>query len=316
MIRRIAPLSLVSVAIATFSSIAVPTISSAATQPLQPERLQSSSNQLSPPEQKQLSSSGEFDVAQLFYPPVNEDQQALMVIGQGEVSAAADTAQVEFSFTNYDPYAVPDEGLLLFNDASADNASAGESPSLQAQAAPGGTPTLTSESLQPIVDALVASGISADLIEVTVTPGTPNVYPYTTDSGVVSFDLSDPSSDQINQAVEAVNGAIADSENLFLQNLTVQYLTDDCQTLEQDAYLAAVDDARSRATALATAMGVEIAQVPSIAESPFNFLLPACGSADGASFYNPFAYTTSYFDPEAPAEVQVRRDIFVTFPIR
>jgi uncharacterized protein YggE len=311
--RRIAPLPLISLAIASFTWMAPFAVSNAV---IQSQSLQDDANQVLSPNQVQLPTSDR--VAQLFYPPVNDEQQALMVVGQGEASAPADRAEVEFSFTNYDPYASPEGGLLLFNSGSTSNGStsngATEAPSLRTQASP--IPSFTEAQLQPVVDALVAAGISSELIEVAITPGSPNVYPYTTDRGSVSFDLSNPSREQINQAVDAVNEAIADSQSIFLQNLSVRYSLNDCTALEQDVYLAAISNARSRATALASAMGVELAEVPSVAESPFNFLLPACGSADGAGFYNPFAFGASLYDPEAPAEVQVRRDIFVTFPIR
>ncbi|MBD2070950.1 SIMPL domain-containing protein [Leptolyngbya sp. FACHB-671] len=298
MSRKMAPSPLVSMAIATLTWIAAPSLSQAATQSLSPNV-------------EQEPGAVDDQVAQLFYPPVNEDQQALMVLGQGEASAPADIAEVEFSFTNYDPYAVPEEGLLLFNDTSAQ-----APPSLQAQATPGDPPTLTETQLQPVVDALVAAGIPSESIEVSIVPGSPNVYPYTTDRGSVSFDLDAPSQEQIKQAVDGVNEAIADSEEIFLQNLSVQYSVNDCTELEQDVYQDAISDARNRATAIATAMGVELAAVPSVAESPFNFFSPACGSTAQPSPYNPFGLGASYYDPEAPAEVLVRRDIFVTFPIR
>jgi len=304
-IKKIAPPSLVSMAIATFTCIATPALGNAATQPLLTDSV---SNPLTSHVQPSEST---LEVAQLFYPPVNEDQQALMVIGQGEASAPADVAEVEFSFTNYDPYAVPEEGLLLFNRTS-DRASA-----LQAQARPGASPAFTEAQLQPVVDALVAAGISAESVEVTIVPGSPNVYPYTTDRGSVSFNLNSPSPEQIKRAVDAVNEAIANSEEIFLQNLSVQYLVNDCTALEQEVYQNAISDARNRATAIATAMGVELARVPSVAESPFNFFSPGCGEPTNQAIpYNPFGFGASYYDPEAPAEVQVRRDVFVTFPIQ
>lgn len=297
MSKKIAPSPLVSMAIAALAGIATPALSQAATQPV-------------PPHLEQQPGAVDDRVAQLFYPPVSEDQQALMVLGQGEASAPADVAEVEFSFTNYDPYAVPEEGLLLFSDSSAQTPS-----SLQAQA-PGDTPALTEAQLQPVVDALVAAGIPSESIEVSIVLGSPNVYPYTTDRGSVSFDLDAPSQEQVKRAVDRVNEAIADREEIFLQNLSVQYSINDCTDLEQDVYQDAITDARNRAMAIATAMGVELAEVPSVAESPFNFLSPACGSTAQPSLYNPWGLGASYYDPEAPAEVLVRRDVFVTFPIR
>jgi uncharacterized protein YggE len=307
--KKMPPSPLVSMAIASLTWFTTPALSNAATQP---SLVENAATQL-PSEPVQISEAAPDEVAQIFYPPVSEDQQALMVLGQGEASAPADAAEVEFSFTNYDPYAVPEEGLLLFNDTSA--GATGDS-SRQAQAIPEDSRTLTEAQLQPIVDALVAAGISSDSIEVSIVPGNPDVYPYTTDRGSVSFSVSNPSREQVNRAVDAVNEAIADSEEIFLQNLSVQYSLSDCTTLEQEVYQDAIQDARNRATAIATAMGVELAEVPSVAESPFNFFSPACGSTDQSAFYNPFGFGASYYDPEAPAEVQVRRDVFVTFPIR
>jgi hypothetical protein len=109
--------------------------------------------------------------------------------------------------------------------------------------------------------------------------------------------------------------------NIYVQGVTVQYRVNDCQSLATSAYSAAIADARNRASAIATAMGVDIAEVPSVAESPISLFNPfaspsACNL--GSEFSFPFAVDFGQlpYDPQAPAEVQLHRTILVTYPVR
>jgi hypothetical protein len=103
-------------------------------------------------------------------------------------------------------------------------------------------------------------------------------------------------------------------------NTSVQYFVDDCQSLANQAYAAAIADAQSRANAIATQLDVELEAIPSVSESPFSMLTFASGSTcDAAPALSlPFNINLSQSsaNTRTPAQVQLRRDLFVTFPIQ
>lgn len=240
-------------------------------------------------------------MGQFLYPPVSDDQ-GIMVVGQGVASLPAETAEIDFFLVNYDPYAAPTfpEGL------PPDSGEATSIPEPQ---------PITRQALQPIVDVLVEAGIPNTEIEVNLDSTNPGGYSYEP-GATISLTIDQPSQPQVRQLVDAVTAAVADEENIFLQNTSVRYGVEDCQALETAVYEAAVTNARSRAEAIANAMDIELRNVPSVAESPFNLLTNACDSSSAFSLPFGAGYGTSYYDPEAPAEVQLRRDVFVTFPVR
>jgi uncharacterized protein YggE len=250
-------------------------------------------------------------LAQMFYPSANQDEQAVMVLGQGQASVPADTAKIVLNFSSYDPYAEFSEGLILFQEPPATGRLANH------ESAPVDAPPLTEVMLRPVVEAIEATGVAADQIEVEVSDDPASDYS-TGNLGSVIVTLTNPGREQVERIVAAGTNAVSDRDNVYFQDVSVAYAVDDCQALTQAVYSAAVADAQDRASAIASAMGVEIGDVPSIAESPFGLLSSTCADASAGSVPMPFPfnYGTSYYDPEAPAEVELRRDVFVTYPIR
>ena len=299
--KRIAIPSLVSAAIITGLGMVVPSSSRAKSvadtqgshsyirQEFATPRIEGGANSLS---DKTL-------MAQLFYPPVS-DRPGVMVQGQGKATAPADTARIEFLFSNQ--YSEEPEGKT-----------------------PKAPKPLTQASLKPIVDALVAVGVPATAIEINTNPSNPPAFPFpiSATEGAVQMvvRLEKPTRDRVQQIVK-----VAGDEKIFkgkfsLQNTNVEYAINDCPALERAAYAAAVNNARSRATALSEALGVKIADVPSIAESSFSLFnifsasSSACGSAGSTPVF-PFSAFKKPFNPATPAEVEVKKDIFVTYTIR
>ena len=245
-------------------------------------------------------------VAQLFYPRVN-DRHALMVLGQGQVSVPADTARVEFVFTRYSSVEPAPESPVQFKTENLPKPSIDvpqpETPEI--------TP-LTKESFLPIVDAIVAIGVPRDAIEVQTQA------PMSGDSAKLVVKLDKPTPERVLEVVTAAKDAGGKMEQFVLQSVGVRYLVTDCQALARSAYQAAVKDARNRAEAIADAMGVKLSNMASVAEQPFyDLLVPLC-SQESSLPSLPFGFgaPASNFDPNAPAIVQLRRDIFVTYPIR
>ncbi|HEY9641913.1 MAG TPA: SIMPL domain-containing protein [Coleofasciculaceae cyanobacterium] len=248
-------------------------------------------------------------VAQLFYPPATLEQQVLMVVGHGQVTRPADTAQVSLILLNYDPATTDPYAQPAPNNP-------------EAAATPPERNPLTKAMLKPVLEALVAAGVRANAIKTTLAEEASSTSPYSyygKGSAEVTFDLDQPTRDRIVTLMTAVENAVG--KGLYLQDRYVTYKTDSCANLEQEAYTAAVSDARDRAKTLAAAMGVELNNVPSVAESASIFpgfpANPYPSSCDLAVLPAAAAYTgVSYYDPDAPAEVSLQRDLYVTYPIR
>ncbi|MBW4542988.1 MAG: SIMPL domain-containing protein [Symplocastrum torsivum CPER-KK1] len=252
-------------------------------------------------------------IAQLFYPSVS-DRQGLMVQGQGRASAPADRARLEFQFTN---------NFSAFGEVVEGESSSSETPE---SATPAELEPITQATLKPVVDALVARGIPASAIEVNISPTNssafPFPFPFPTSSGTAQIlvTLDTPTRERVQEVVTVGGDPKTLGENVTIQTVNVSYTVSDCQPLEKAAYVAAVNDARNRARALSEALGVRIAEIPSVAEAPFAGFLPSAPSsscnAQGSSLPFPFNGLQQPYDPSVPATVEVKKDIFATYAIR
>jgi hypothetical protein len=243
---------------------------------------------------------GGEQIAQMLYPPVSSRDPGLMVVGQGIARRAADSARIELQFYRTDPY------YDYYGWEEGDE-----------YVPPPAAPPLSEADFRPVVNAIIATGVPANAIDVDLTGGSAGYFGSTNVAAVI-VTLRNPTQTQVRNLVTAANEAVTGSD-IYSQGTYVNYQIDNCAPLLRDVYMSAIEDAQSRAQAMAAALEVQINPVPSVAESPFNLFYPPCGrdQPNASSMwggYNPAVGT--FYDPNMPAEVQVQRDIFVTFPIR
>ncbi len=232
-------------------------------------------------------------VAQLFYPPVSDDP-TFRVIGRGRASQPADRAKLQFQFTPNYYLESPPEGTVVSRFHEGESA-------------------LTEETLQPIVDALVRSGVPADTIEVRMIKANFSFFGGSQGGAEVVVKIETPTRDRLEEIVDTATEAADNIEEILLNTVAVEYAVDNCQVLEQSAYQSAVQDAQNRASSIAQATGAELRQVPSIAEPFYGVFLPGCNSKANLPFGTTAA---SPYDPNAPIEVEVTKDIFVTYTVK
>ncbi|RCJ40322.1 hypothetical protein A6769_02855 [Nostoc punctiforme NIES-2108] len=262
--------------------------------------------------------------AQLFYPPAS-DRHSLMVIGQGVVRVPADTADIELVFSSggsndelqTQPSSLPETRRISLPSGFG-------SPSLLEQQDRAASPTLvfnyktaaeplpnkkslTKATLQPVVDSLVAKGIRADKIQVQINPNTSE------NNAKILVRLEKPTRDRVQEIVATANKSTSQIENLSVKSVGVEYAVNDCQALQSSVYQSAMKDAQSRAQALATAMDVKLS-TPSVAEPFYTLFYPSCSSKTGVPLpsFASFLLSPAY-NPDAPAEVEMKKDIFVTY---
>ncbi|QFS45102.1 SIMPL domain-containing protein [Nostoc sphaeroides] len=270
--------------------------------------------------------------AQLFYPPAS-DRHSLMVIGQGVVRVPADTADIELVFSSAasndeletQPSSLPQTRRISSPSGYASGTPrANGSPSLLEQQDRAASPTqllnyktaaeslpskksLTKATLQPVVNSLVTKGISADKIQVQINANSSE------NNAKILVRLEKPTRDRVQEIVGTANKATNEIENLSVKSVGVEYAVNDCQALQSSVYQSAMKDAQSRAQALATAMGVKLG-TPSVAEPFYTLFYPSCSSKTGVPLpsFASFLLSPAY-NPDAPAEVEMKKDIFVTY---
>ncbi|YAF96702.1 MAG: SIMPL domain-containing protein [Nodularia sp. CChRGM 3473] len=253
--------------------------------------------------------------AQLFYPPAS-DRNSLMVIGQGVVKVPADTANIELligSVSSNNELEMQPLSLLLSRPRYLSNLPLNNiKPAAQVSAKPSliSQKTLTSASLKPVIDSLVAKGISANNSKVQISNTSSE------NKAKILVRLDKPTSDKVQEIIATANQATSQLDNLTIQNMGVDYAVNDCQALQSSVYQSAMKDAQSRAQALATAMGVKLGTA-SVAEPFYALLYPSCSSKAGVALPS-FGGLLSFpsFNPETPAEIEMKKDIFVTYTVQ
>ncbi|MEH2396092.1 SIMPL domain-containing protein [Nostoc sp.] len=244
--------------------------------------------------------------AQLFYPPAS-DRHSLMVIGQGVVRVPADTADIELVFSSGGS-----NNQLETQPSSLGSVHRISSPILllnyktAAESLPS-KKSLTKATLQPVVNSLVAKGISADKIQVQLNTNSSE------NNAKILVRLEKPTRDRVQEIVATANKSTSEIENLSVKSVGVEYAVNDCQALQSSVYQSAMKDAQSRAQALATAIGVKLG-TPSVAEPFYTLFYPSCSSKTGVTLpsFAGFLLSPTY-NPDATAEVEMKKDIFVTY---
>ncbi len=197
--------------------------------------------------------------------------QGITVIGYGQASATAETAEIQLvaSQVEYGAPRPPD---------------------------PGATPGAEErQAVGPMVEAIKAAGVPEADINVVISavigvfygPGGPGV-------ARVDVSIDNPTPERVREIIDAgIVGAA--QEDLVLYQIGVGYGVADCAPLERQAREAALNDARTRGELQAELMGVSLGTPVAASDVPVNY-----SEALGA-FYGGFAPTQITCSPPAPA---------------
>jgi uncharacterized protein YggE len=216
------------------------------------------------------------------------DNTGITVNGYGSATADADSAIVEFGFSStgsggyepYPPYGVRPDGSTA--------------------------EPITRETLQPMIDALVAAGVSADDIEVLG-----NSYYYDYYSSYATLRATINNLGILDGAVQAAQGAAGGISSIYLNSTNVMYTLQNCEALERAAAQAAVEDAADRAALLADVLDVTLGSVAGASDySWYN-----SGTGCGSDYYSPWPIAYSIWRPGTSGDgtVQVVSNISVTY---
>jgi len=219
-------------------------------------------------------------------------QRAITIVGLGQVAVPADRAILEFRL--------------------------GSRNSLTNLEAPGlslGSPVAQPEmTLQPVLRALEAIGVTPDRIEIQSSP---------LEDPKLLVTLLKPVRQQVQQVVATVNQSVNQSNQLFLQSIGAAYTVNNCLPLEQAARRIALADARRQITPLAQELRVQVGEILLVTVQPLQGSAASlsCGSKVGVGTSSSLLTTSEDtslppYNPGDLPEVRVRSQISVTYGIK
>ncbi len=232
----------------------------------------------------------------------------ITVQGYGMATADADSAIVQFYFSNYSnivpPVPVPLPGA---------NGSSGSAPSdVKPTVATGTASPITQADLQPVIDALTNAGVAAADIQFS------GQGYYGTYSASATLTATIKTISIVDSAVKAAQSASANLTNITLQSTNVSYTLQDCKSLESAAMKAAVADGGERAGLLADALSVKLGNVTGASDYSYSPAGVPCSS----NFYGPYpmpygvAYDSIKSGGSTSSSVQVVAQISVTYAMQ
>jgi uncharacterized protein YggE len=166
---------------------------------------------------------------------------------------------------------------------------------------------ITATRLQPIVDALVASGADPASIQLPVFINAPGVH---NGNVTISGSISHPTKDMLLKGFINVGAAFAKDPTLWSNNAQVTLRIDDCSAVSDASRVDAIRRARERANATAHDLGVKLGAVQS---AMVNASYDAAGSCSVS--YN-FPYNGPQQQSDGLFNVRVTTPVTLRFAIR
>ncbi|MDE2481091.1 MAG: SIMPL domain-containing protein [bacterium] len=120
-----------------------------------------------------------------------------------------------------------------------------------------GALTLNAMALQPVIDALVASGVPRDAVQLPLSLGSPANVNNVTITGTVEH----PTAAMVRDGIQRVGAAIATLNNTVLSSANVRAIAENCSAGQDAAHARAIADARAKATSIAAQLGVKLGPV-------------------------------------------------------
>jgi uncharacterized protein YggE len=248
-----------------------------------------------------------------------QDRAASSSTGQGAAAPGAATPETVSQSVGALSYSVSNDGLTVtgYGLASADADSASlelyfSTTSTYPRATTGtgdSTPTtgISEADLQPVIDALVATGVDRADIEYI---GGSYYDPYYA-SATLRVTVKDIG--KLGDLMKAASDSAAGLTNTYLQGNYVSYTISDCSALEASAMTEAAKDADARSKALATAVSVTRGAVKGASSDAYS---PFGGTACSGGYVGPYAVGGVTYAEGQPSQVQVYATVSITYAIQ
>ena len=212
--------------------------------------------------------------------------EGITVTGYGTATERPDAASIQLTISGSDPFS---SGVGSFPGFSIS--------------------FIEPQELEPIVEALKAKGVSGESIDV----NTFGQDQFGTGQGAAIVTFEWPKTDGVTKLADELKDLVADETDYVLSGFRVLFTVEDCESLEERAQDAAIDDARKRAERLAGLADLNLGDISGIAEGggalAIYGLPQGCASIDEL---NPYFGTAS--NPHnSPDDVRIEFTLTVTF---
>jgi uncharacterized protein YggE len=169
------------------------------------------------------------------------------------------------------------------------------------------------DDLNPVAEALQEEGVAEDDIFVdTFVSG--SYGPYGIGAAQITFHWSSPR--DLKSVLDVAQAAVRRETDYQIQSLETLFTIEDCQSLEEQARSAALDDVRERAQDLAELADLTLAGITAISEVPsFTFAGGVPGGCAALQQLPPFESFSSS-EGNSPSEVTVTVNLQVTFAVQ
>ncbi len=232
-------------------------------------------------------------------PLLQQGTDGITVQGYGSATADADAAIIEFYFSR--DGAASDTGTSRSAPGSSGGAAEpAPAPELQEVA------QITEADLQPVIDAIVSTGVARGDIEFIAQP----YYDKYSSSATLRVNVSNV--DSVDAVVKAATDAAGALSDIVLSGTNVSYTVNNCTALEAAAMRAAVEDANGRVAVFASALGVGFGSI--VGASNYSYF--GGTPCDPGFSPGPYPLAGVTYAEGQPRQVQVIANIAVTYAIQ
>lgn len=231
-------------------------------------------------------------------------EPSIVVTGAGRATAPAERALVQLLVVRDEPFG----GDNAWGAMASPTANGGGSGA---------------DSIASVTDAILEAGVEGTAVRVVASPSLISVCQSNAPCSSTRIDVTvdDPNLERVNAIVDAAGAAAGDGD-MTIQDVGAGYSVADCAPLQAQARLAATSDARTRAAAQATALGVELGKLllaneaAPAAATDAGGCVPAQGTSVDA-WWSPgsFGLSVPSFDPLAAPEAAVAVQVTLAFAI-
>jgi len=243
-----------------------------------------------------------------FYPlsgSVQLIENALTTEGYGMASAPADQSVLYFFISSDAGLEKPVPVPACVPGTNVDCPSAGVIAAQQPE-------PITEDVLRPFIDAIRSQGVSEDDIEVELSPIYYGTEIVPTNATITALVKNISKTDAVVQAVQQADASVA---AVSVQYVNVSYILSDCAALEDQAMAAAAQDARERASRLASVLGLDIGNVIAGAQSSSSFGAYGCGTNEVGILERALPINATAFTGQAQ-EVSISSTVWLAFAIK
>ena len=167
--------------------------------------------------------------------------------------------------------------------------------------------TLDSQTVAPVIDALVQSGVDRSAIILPLQFQSPGKF----NNAEISATMQNPTVEKVQHGIVTVLSTISTMPGVFLNNAQIDLKTEDCASFQDQARKMAIDEAHTKALATARQLGVHLGTLVAVRVNDQQSQDSSCTSSYPAGIYSSPLQT-----PQDYITINVYSYVTITYAIR